>query len=141
VVGVVQADADQLADMGDGRADAHAGLDLRQAQRVNGAQFIERPRIEHPRADIEDVLRQVAQAAISGDQRRFLLAHRAIAQQFHALFSGCSARTRTPLISPSTSNRRGTYLSPWPSILASMKVWYTASETMPVVGVSLVSSV
>src|SRR5690606_41759359 len=124
-----------------GHAAPHAGLALRRAHRVNGTQCFARPRTEPPRADIEDMLRQVAQAAISGDQRRFLLAHRAIAQQFHALFSDCSARTRTPLISPSTSNRHGTYLSPWPSILASMKVWYTASETMPVVGVSLVSSV
>src|SRR5450830_1026225 len=90
VIGVVQPDADELADAPHAGAQAGCAGHQGQAGGVDGAQTIEGVRVEGAALDVGHVGRQIPELTRRIQQARFLLARGAIAKQFHAL-SPCAA--------------------------------------------------
>src|SRR3546814_10075787 len=82
VVGVVQADTDDLADAADAGADARVAVDLGQARRVDALQLVETAG-KRGRVDVGDHARKVADRAGCVQDARLFLPARAIAQQLH----------------------------------------------------------
>ena len=83
VVGVVEADGDEVARAGDGRAEAHAGGCLRQALRIDGAQLVERGRRQRRAGEVGDVAGEVADGAVAVDEARLFRAGVAKTHKLH----------------------------------------------------------
>ena len=86
MVGVVEADGDEIADVGDAGADARRAAHRRQALRLDLGEAREDARREGRAVDVGDDLAQVADLAGRVDEPRLFLARPAVADQFHARF-------------------------------------------------------
>ena len=82
VIGVVQADADELADLPDARADARLARRQRQRSRIDRAQPRETRVGQHIAGQVRH-LRDRSRIRPSASSIRLFLAGRAIAKQFH----------------------------------------------------------
>ncbi|MCY1369401.1 hypothetical protein D9M69_564390 [compost metagenome] len=87
VVGVVQADGDELADVGHGAAEARLALDQRQLVELGLAQLGEGGIAELVGTDVLDDGAQVAQLAFVVDEAGLFFAGVAVADEFHAFLS------------------------------------------------------
>ena len=83
MVGIVEADADELAGAGNAGADARLAGDQRQAFGIDLRQRGQRIRIELRAGDIEHMARQVADRARGIDHARPLAADFTITNKFH----------------------------------------------------------
>ncbi|MGF6874468.1 hypothetical protein OKW35_003940 [Paraburkholderia sp. MM5477-R1] len=83
VIRIVQADADELADLADARSNARITFDDRERCRIERAQFRETFIAEPSAVDIAHHLRQIANLALRVEQARLFLAFRPITKQFH----------------------------------------------------------
>ena len=95
VIGVVEADADELADLADAGADA--GLTVHAAAACEGRQprSRSRPRSRQDLArDVGDDAGEVADRAVLVEQAGFLLALWAVAQQLHGFLAPLSRLMR-----------------------------------------------
>jgi multidrug resistance efflux pump len=86
MVGVVQADGDELAHARHRAAHARRALDQRQLVGLELAQLGQRSVAQLLGADVLDHRAQVAQLAFGIDQAGFFLAGVAIANEFHGIF-------------------------------------------------------
>ena len=87
MVGVVQADADELADPGDAGADPRSAVDQRQRRRIDLRQPRQRFRQQRVAADVRDDARQIADLATVIEQAGLFLSGGTISEQFHSLSS------------------------------------------------------
>ena len=83
MVGVVEPDGDEIANLGDAGADPGRAADRRQGFRLELGQAGQGSWPERICVDVAHDLAQVPQFSASVDQRRFFLTHRAISCEFH----------------------------------------------------------
>ena len=83
VIGIVEADTDELADPADTRSDAWIALDLGQASGVDGRQARQAFRRQHSAGNVVDMPGKIANSAFGIQKTRFFLSRRTVAQQFH----------------------------------------------------------
>ena len=83
VIGIVQADADEFADMSDACADARLARHQRQRGRIDRAQPRETRVGQHIAGQVRHMRGQVANPAVRVENPGLFLAGRAIAKQFH----------------------------------------------------------
>ena len=82
MIGIVQADRDEMPGVADARPEPGAIRHQRQRGRVNRAQAVERGIVHGRAGDVGDVARQVAQLALGIQQAGLFRALGAIANQF-----------------------------------------------------------
>jgi hypothetical protein len=90
MVGVVEADGDELADVGDRAAVARLAPDQRQLVELELAQLGQRGIAELLGADVLDHRAEVAQLAVVVDEAGLLLPRIAVANEFHEVLSSWS---------------------------------------------------
>jgi hypothetical protein len=84
MVGIIQTDADELADAPDARADAQAGRQFRKATDIEIAKTLQSLRQEHGAGDIGNDRGQIAKRPFAVEQRGFFTTFLADTQQFHS---------------------------------------------------------
>src|SRR5690606_26016578 len=87
MVGIVEADADEFADIGDAGADALGSRERGQSGNIGGGDFCGAFGQQRFPADIGDNPGQIADGAVSGENGGFFSALGADAKQFHGGFS------------------------------------------------------
>ena len=83
VIGVVEADADELADIGNAGADAVVAVQLRQGAEVCGGDIGQACRAQGGAADVVDDARQVADGTVFSEDGGLFCALGADTKQFH----------------------------------------------------------
>jgi hypothetical protein len=83
VVGIVQPDADELADAGDARPEPRRALDQRQGGDVDRAEALDRRRRERVAGNIVDMGFERADPSSGIQETGLFLPARAVTQQFH----------------------------------------------------------
>ena len=83
MVGVVEADADELADAGDAGPEPRLTVHQRQAGGIERGQLLQRVWIKEPAGNVVDPARGVANAALAVDQTGLLPAYLSKSQKFH----------------------------------------------------------
>ena len=83
VVGIIEADGDEIADLAEARADPGRSAHRRQGLRLDFGEPRKSARSEHVGVDIRHHVAQIPQFSILVDQGRLLLARPAISRQFH----------------------------------------------------------
>ena len=83
MVGIVEADGHDLADLRHGRPEAGRASDLRQLRGIERSEMGQRPRLQRCAVDIADLGGEIAQHAFAVEKAGFLGTGRTIAQEFH----------------------------------------------------------
>ena len=83
VVGIIEADGDEIADLAEARAEPGRSPHRRQGLRLEFSEPRKSARSKHVGVDIRHHVAQIPQFSILIDQRRLLLARPAISCQFH----------------------------------------------------------
>jgi hypothetical protein len=86
---VVEADADELADAPDRRAEPRLALDLREIVRWLGREVRQRLRLQRLSRQVADRSGQVAQISVVVEETRLLRTDLAIAHEFHGVSPAC----------------------------------------------------
>src|SRR6185295_8266441 len=119
VIGIVEADGDDLADARDRRTKALLPAHHRQALDLQPAQRLEAGRRQRRAVDLLQLLAEVAQLAVAVDQARLFLPGPAIAHQFHlyppefrSLCAAQPARRRPDCVSEPADARASFFCRP-----------------------------
>ncbi len=86
MIGIVEADADELADAGNARAVTRTGRGEGERRRIDGGDLCQASIGEGIAGDVVDHTGEVADLAIGIDEAGFFSARRAEAEQFHFVF-------------------------------------------------------
>src|SRR5690606_16983309 len=103
VIGIVEADADELADLADARTDARCGGDERQRSGIEALQPRKRFWRKGCAVDVGHMSGEIADIPISIEKARLFRARLSISQEFHVLLQPPSMVRILPVMKPAAS--------------------------------------